>query len=61
MKIHNIWVNSSGTMERSYNGNDIPCDTPLLSALDNVQRDHPSWTSMVITIINPSPILKQQA
>lgn len=53
MKIHNIWVNSSGTMERSYN--DIPRDKPLLAALDDIKLDHPSWTSMVITIVNPEP------
>lgn len=58
MKIHNIWVNSSGTMERSYN--DIPRDTPLQTAMANVALQHPSWTSMVITVVNPNPIHKDQ-
>lgn len=59
IRIHNVWVNSSGTMEHSYA--DFHPDRRLDEAISTAIQHHPSWTSMVITITNPSPILKQQA
>lgn len=58
MKIHNIWVNSSGTAERSYSAEAFHKGRPLDAAIADVAKDHPSWSSMVITIVNPQPIRK---
>lgn len=48
MKIHNIWVNSKGTVEGSYKS--VPT-TNVQSAIDQAATVHPEWTSMVITIV----------